>query len=58
MRDALGSVTKSIAHRVRSYITRESRTCGSGFSRDALAPKLQSRSIATEVAPTTTAADP
>ena len=55
MRDALGSVTKSIAQ-VRSYITRESRTCGSGFSRDALAPRLQNKSIATEVAPTTTAA--
>jgi len=55
VRDALGSVTKSIAQ-VRSYITRESRTCGSGFSRDALAPRLQNKSIATEVAPTTTAA--
>ena len=56
MRDAFGQVTKGIAHRVRSYGFFAS--CGSGFSRDACDLRLiESKSIATEVAPTTAAAD-
>jgi len=56
VRDAFGKVTKGIAHRVRSYGFFAS--CGSGISRDACDPMLiESKSIATEVAPTTVAAD-
>ena len=56
MRDAFGQVTKGIAHRVRSYGFFAS--CGGGCSRDACDLRLvESKSVATEVAPTTAAAD-
>jgi len=56
VRDAFGKVTKGIAHRVRSYGFFAS--CGSGFGRDACDLRLvESESVATEVAPTTVAAD-
>ena len=55
MRDAFGKVTKGIAHRVRSGFF---ASCGSGISRDACDLRLiESKSVATEVAPTTAAAD-